>query len=93
MVNPPLLCTSPIKYQFANHSSPDYKKNGSGKLKLRLINQRGDFSFALFSGGIAKPKLIAVSNTVQFQNPNAPVYPRLAQGKAWSEVGSLNSHS
>ncbi|KAI3970802.1 hypothetical protein MKX01_024449 [Papaver californicum] len=85
-VNPPLLCTSPIKYQFANYSSPDYKRSGSGKLKLQLINQRGDFSFALFSGGLTNPKLIAVSNAVTFKNTNAPVYPRLAQGKAWNEM-------
>ncbi|XP_026381155.1 probable inactive purple acid phosphatase 1 isoform X2 [Papaver somniferum] len=85
-VNPPFLCTSPIKYQFANYSSPDYKRSGSGKLKLQLINQRGDFSFALFSGGLTNPKLIAISNAVTFQNPNAPVYPRLAQRKAWNEV-------
>ncbi|PPD68390.1 hypothetical protein GOBAR_DD34729 [Gossypium barbadense] len=33
-----------------------------------------------------KPKLVAVSNTVSFANPNAPVYPRLAQGKQWDEM-------
>ncbi|RZC66164.1 hypothetical protein C5167_009852 [Papaver somniferum] len=82
---PPFLCTSPIKYQFANYSSPDYNTSGSGKLKLQLINQRGDFSFALLTGGVNSPNLIAVSNAVTFKNPNAPVYPRLAQGKAWNE--------
>lgn len=35
---------------------------------------------------IYQPKLVAVSNSVAFVNPNAPVYPRLAQGKVWNEV-------
>ncbi|KAK7837580.1 putative inactive purple acid phosphatase 1, partial [Quercus suber] len=84
-VYPPLLCSAPIKYQFANYSSPEYKDTGKGYLKLQLINQRSDFSFALFSGGLSNPKLVAVSNQVAFANPNAPVYPRLAQGKQWNE--------
>ena len=29
---------------------------------------------------------MAVSNSIAFANPNAPVYPRLAQGKVWNEV-------
>ncbi|KAF3774233.1 putative inactive purple acid phosphatase 24 [Nymphaea thermarum] len=92
----PLLCTAPVKYQYANYSNPSYTNTGIGVLKLLLINQRADFSFALFSGGISKkldsgsdfkpqPKLIAVSNTITFANPKAPVYPRLAQGKSWNE--------
>lgn len=83
---PPFLCTAPIKYQYANYSSPHYKDTGKGSLKLQLINQRSDFSFALFSGGLFSPKLVAVSNIVAFANPNAPVYPRLAQGKIWNEM-------
>ncbi|KAF8013040.1 hypothetical protein BT93_I1032 [Corymbia citriodora subsp. variegata] len=86
MVIPPLLCSAPIKYQYANYSSPGYENTGKGLLKLRLINQRSDFSFALFSGGLSSPKLIAASNTVAFANPKAPVYPRLAQGKEWNEM-------
>ncbi|KAK4598811.1 hypothetical protein RGQ29_016033 [Quercus rubra] len=85
-VHPPLLCFAPIKYQFANYTSPKYKDTGKGYLKLQLINQRSDFSFALFSGGLSNPKLVAVSNQVAFANPNAPVYPRLAQGKQWNEM-------
>lgn len=85
-VGPPYLCTAPIKYQFANFSSPKYKDTGKGSLKLQLINQRSDYSFALFSGGLSKPKLGAVSNVVSFANPNAPLYPRLAQGKTWNEM-------
>nr|POF14528.1 putative inactive purple acid phosphatase 1 [Quercus suber] len=85
-VHPPQLCSAPIKYQFANYSSPKYKDTGKGYLKLQLINQRSDFSFALFSSGLSNPKLVAVSNQVAFANPNAPVYPRLAQGKQWNEM-------
>ncbi|KAJ6718391.1 PURPLE ACID PHOSPHATASE [Salix purpurea] len=82
----PFLCTAPIKYQYANYSSPGYRKEGKGSLRLQLINQRSDFSFVLFSGGLANPKVVAVSNKVAFTNPNAPVYPRLAQGKMWNEM-------
>nr|POE73257.1 putative inactive purple acid phosphatase 1 [Quercus suber] len=85
-VHPPQPCSAPIKYQFANYSSPKYKDTGKGYLKLQLINQRSDFSFALFSGGLSNPKLVAVSNQVAFTNPNAPVYPHLAQGKQWNEM-------
>ena len=41
----------------------------------------------LFS--LEQPKLVAVSNQVAFANPNAPVYPCLAQGKQWNEVISF----
>nr|QCQ29189.1 purple acid phosphatase [Camellia fraterna] len=85
-VFPPLLCTAPIKYQYANYTNPEYKDNGKGSLRLQLIKPRSDFSFALFSGGLLTPKLVAVSNIVDFANPNAPVYPRLAQGKTWNEM-------
>ncbi|KAL5553634.1 hypothetical protein UlMin_041035, partial [Ulmus minor] len=84
--HPPSLCSAPIKFQYANYSSPSYKSTGKGSLRLQLINQRSDFSFALFSGGISKPKLVAISNYVAFANPKAPVYPRLAQGKTWNEM-------
>ncbi|KAJ0963493.1 hypothetical protein J5N97_028615 [Dioscorea zingiberensis] len=85
-VYPPTLCTSPIKFQYANYKNNAYNKTGKGSLKLQLINQRDDFSFALFSGGFSNPKLVAVSNAVIFANPKAPVYPRLAQGKSWNEM-------
>ncbi|XP_052166743.1 nucleotide pyrophosphatase/phosphodiesterase-like [Oryza glaberrima] len=81
----PVICSAPIKYQLANYSS-DYGKTGKGTLKFQLINQRQDFSFALFTGGLSNPKLIAVSNKIAFANPKAPVYPRLAQGKSWNEM-------
>ncbi|XP_023537346.1 probable inactive purple acid phosphatase 1 isoform X1 [Cucurbita pepo subsp. pepo] len=85
-VYPPLLCSAPIKFLYANYTNPKYKTTGRGLLKLQLINQRSDFSFALFSGGLAKPKVVAISNRVTFANPDAPLYPRLAQGKDWNEM-------
>ncbi|KAK7274958.1 hypothetical protein RIF29_16061 [Crotalaria pallida] len=85
-VYPPLLCSAPIKYQYATYSNPQYNVTGKGILKLQLINQRSDFSFALFSGGLSNPKVVAISNKISFANPNAPVYPRLALGKLWNEM-------
>ncbi|KAJ4778923.1 Purple acid phosphatase [Rhynchospora pubera] len=81
----PFLCTAPIKFQWANYSS-SYLSSGKGSLQLQLINQRQDFSFALFTGGMSKPVLVAVSNTISFVNPKAPVFPRLALGKQWNEI-------
>ncbi|CAE5957401.1 unnamed protein product [Arabidopsis arenosa] len=85
-VDPPLLCSAPIKFQYANYSNARYTSTGSASLKLQLINQRADFSFGLFSGGLLNPTLVAVSNKVVFENPNAPLYPRLALGKEWNEI-------
>ncbi|KAG2653542.1 hypothetical protein PVAP13_1NG460976, partial [Panicum virgatum] len=68
--DPPLLCTAPIK----------------GSVRFQLINQRYNFSFALFTGGLENPKLIAVSEPISFKNPKAPVFPRLAQGKTHDEM-------
>ncbi|KAJ7956050.1 Purple acid phosphatase [Quillaja saponaria] len=82
----PYICSAPIKYKYANHSNPKYTEAGKASLKFELINQRSDFSFALFTGGLSKPKLVAVSNSISFANPDAPVYPRLAQGKSWDEM-------
>jgi hypothetical protein len=44
------------QYQFAKFKNDGYSKSGKGYLKLQLINQREDFSFALFSGGLLKVK-------------------------------------
>ncbi|KAJ7299515.1 hypothetical protein O6H91_Y217500 [Diphasiastrum complanatum] len=83
---PPLLCTAPIKYQYANYSSQNYASSGEGFLKFRLINQRADFAFGYFSGDLYNPVLLAVSNTVTFADPKRPAYPRLAIGNVWNEV-------
>ncbi|KAJ4974982.1 hypothetical protein NE237_008156 [Protea cynaroides] len=82
----PYICSAPIKYKYANESSKNYMNTGKASLGFQLINQRADISFALFSGGLSNPKLIAVSNSISFSNPKAPVYPRLAQGKSWNEM-------
>lgn len=42
-----------LQYKYANYSSADYATTGNSTLKFRLINQRADFSFALFSGGLS----------------------------------------
>ncbi|CAN4077464.1 unnamed protein product [Withania somnifera] len=83
---PPYICTAPIKYNFANFSNSGYAKTGRTSLKFQLINQRADFSFALFTGGLSNPKLVGVSNYISFANPKAPLYPRLALGKSWNEM-------
>ncbi|OMO84079.1 hypothetical protein CCACVL1_11007 [Corchorus capsularis] len=85
-IEEPYICSAPIKYKYANESDSDYLKTGKGSLRFRLINQRADFSFALFSGGLFEPKLVAVSNFITFANPKAPLYPRLALGKSWDEM-------
>jgi hypothetical protein len=46
-----------LQYQFAKFKNEGYTKSGKGNLKLQLINQREDFSFALFSGGLMKARL------------------------------------
>ncbi|MFS8000530.1 putative phosphodiesterase I [Helianthus anomalus] len=83
------ICTSPIKYKYANHSTADYVRRGKATLSFQIINQREDFSFALFTGGFKNPKLVAVSDPISFSNPKAPLYPRLAHGKAWDEYWYL----
>ncbi|CAL5441493.1 unnamed protein product [Camellia sinensis] len=79
----PYLCSAPIKYKYATAASSGYTKTGKTIIHFQLINQRSDFSFALFSGGLSNPKLVAISNPITFANPKAPLYPRIAQGKSW----------
>ncbi|CAF2149706.1 probable inactive purple acid phosphatase 24 [Brassica rapa] len=81
----PYLCSSPIKYTYMRNY-PEYTKSGNVIVKLQIINQRADVSFALFSGSLDQPVLLGVSNPVAFVNPKAPVYPRLALGKSWDEM-------
>lgn len=42
-----------FQYKYAKQDNPDYTKTGNASLKFQLINQRADFSFALFSGGLS----------------------------------------
>ncbi|KAL3687672.1 hypothetical protein R1sor_013981 [Riccia sorocarpa] len=82
----PYICSAPVKFQYANFSNDDYVTTGKGSIRLRLINRREDYSFGLYTGGFDNPVLVAVSNKVQFANPKAPVWPRLAVGKQWDEM-------
>ncbi|KAI8543973.1 hypothetical protein RHMOL_Rhmol08G0259000 [Rhododendron molle] len=82
----PDLCSAPIKYNYVNSSNSQYTNTGKASLKFQLINQRADFSFALFTGGLSNPKLVAVSKNITFANPKVPLYPRLALGKSWDEM-------
>nr|XP_043616360.1 probable inactive purple acid phosphatase 27 [Erigeron canadensis] len=86
LVDSPSICTPPIQYMFANHSNPDYTTTGRASLNFQIINQRADFSFALFTGGLDNPNLVACSCPISFMNPKAPLYPRLAQGKSWDTM-------
>lgn len=40
-----------FQYKYAKQDG--YTKTGNASLKFQLINQRADFSFALFSGGLS----------------------------------------
>ncbi|XP_071731767.1 nucleotide pyrophosphatase/phosphodiesterase-like [Rutidosis leptorrhynchoides] len=82
----PDICTAPIKYMFANQTNLLYTTTGRSSLNFQIINQRSDFTFALFTGGLENPKLIASSGPISFANPKAPLYPRLAHGKSWDEM-------
>ncbi|BBN00281.1 acid phosphatase type 7 [Marchantia polymorpha subsp. ruderalis] len=82
----PKLCSAPVKYKYANFSSPNYVRSGEGSLSFRLINMRADYSFGLFKGDVSNPVLLAVSNTVSFTSPRAPSFMRLANGFEWNEI-------
>ena len=43
-----------LQYKFAIDSNSDYTKTGKASLKFQIINQRADFAFVLFSGGLSK---------------------------------------
>ncbi|XP_021759420.1 nucleotide pyrophosphatase/phosphodiesterase-like [Chenopodium quinoa] len=80
----PYICTAPIKYKYVNYSSPNYLKTGKATMDFELINQRADFAFAVFSGGLSNPKLVKITKPISpFPNPKAPLYPRLAMGETW----------
>jgi acid phosphatase type 7 len=40
-----------LQYNYANYSA-NYMYWGRGSVRFRLINQRADFAFALFTGGL-----------------------------------------
>ncbi|KAL3684842.1 hypothetical protein R1sor_002864 [Riccia sorocarpa] len=82
----PKLCTAPVKYKYANYSTPDYVRTGEGNLSFRLINMRADYAFGYFKGDVTNPVLLAVSNAVKFTSPKAPRFLRLANGFEWNEI-------
>lgn len=83
-VEEPFICTAPIKYKYVNYSNPNYLKTGKAMVEFQLINQRADFAFAVFSGGLSNPKLVNITEPISpFPNPKAPLYPRLAMGETW----------
>lgn len=84
--HPPSICNAPIKFEYANFTSPKYAKEGKGSLTVQLINMRSDFAFGFFSGDVGNPVLEGISNVVKFKNPKAPQWPRLALGKEWNEM-------
>jgi len=46
-----------LQFQYANFTNDAYNKSGKGSLRLQLINQRADFAFALFTGGLSAVRL------------------------------------
>lgn len=50
------------QYQYANYSA-NYVYWGKGSIRLQLINQRSDFSFALFTGGLHNVRMLASCTT------------------------------
>jgi hypothetical protein len=47
-----------LQFQYANFTNEAYNKSGKGSLRMQLINQRADFAFALFSGGLSAVRLL-----------------------------------
>jgi hypothetical protein len=53
-----------MQFQYASYLNPQYNITGKGFLKLLLINQRSDFSFGLFSGGLSNGSSSLVLSTI-----------------------------
>lgn len=68
---------APIKYQYAYYSST-HMSYGKGSVQIRLMNMRQPVIFGFFKGGTSSPTLLAVSEIVQFANPNEPLQGHLA---------------
>ena len=63
--------------QFANYSSTHISR-GYGSLEFKLMNMRQKYVFGFFRGGLSNPTLVAISNTVSFENYNEPLQGHLA---------------
>lgn len=61
------------QYKFANHSTFDYIQTGKASLSFQIINQRADFAFALFTGGLENVCEVTISTKLlilyKFFNP------------------------
>lgn len=70
-------------------SSLELYNLSEAKLKLKAIDTSNmlDLEHSLTNlFCTVQPKLLAISNTISFANPKAPLYPCLAQGKLWNEM-------
>ncbi|XP_003387473.1 PREDICTED: probable inactive purple acid phosphatase 27 [Amphimedon queenslandica] len=68
---------APVKYQYCKESST-HMSSGKGSFKIRLVNVRTPYVFALLTGGFNAPTLVATSKQVTFSSPNEPLQPHLA---------------
>jgi hypothetical protein len=67
LINYSLESFNLLQFQYANFSSPDYVKTGSGFLTFRLIKQRADFAFGFFSGDLTDVSSFTPIHKLQLQ--------------------------
>ncbi|KAK4358002.1 hypothetical protein RND71_023612 [Anisodus tanguticus] len=78
----PFLCTAPIKVlSICKSLQSQLQKDRKRIIKASIDQPEIRFLLRFVFWWIVK-----LSNTVAFANPNAPLYPRLAQGKTWNEM-------
>jgi len=76
--NTDLTLTAPVEYYEL--------KASSGEVSFELVNMRADYSFVLFNGTLSSPMELGRSNTVTFENLNAPLRPRLMHTQDVTEM-------
>ena len=69
---------APVEWFLAAEADAAYLTTGVGRLTARLVHMRAAYTFALATGGLARPALRALSAPVTFANDNAPRGARLA---------------
>ena len=91
---------APVEWFFAAEAAPAYLTTGAGALSARLVDMRAAYTFALATGGLARPVLRALSAPITFANANAPRAARLAMTGvatemrvAWSSFGAAAAAS
>ncbi|EGD81796.1 hypothetical protein PTSG_13240 [Salpingoeca rosetta] len=67
----PWTATATVKYQYCK-VSPDFYSTGSGSYRFNLINMRDDVVFWLLFGGIDKPRAIAKTSSISFNDTEVP---------------------